>query len=666
MLIRISLCLWVLMVIVECTTPPIIGDDSNTKFLNKRSLSGRLGCNLGDSNPSGRSNTTEQLARLRDEMINANITAYIVTTNDEHQSEYVADRDRRRQYVSGFTGSSGNAVVTLTKAALWTDSRYYLQADQQLDCNWILMRSGVSGVPTIQEFIVEELKPGDVVSADPKIITWKDWTTWDTVFSKAGLELKLHTENLVDNIWGENEGRPSYPDVALFPLSTEYAGKAWQLKLDEIRQVMTENSANVLVLSALDEVAWVLNVRGGDIPHTPVFKAYLVIEINYNATLYVSSDKVTSEIENHLNAHKHHRGDSVIIKEYDEIWDDLANLDVGDNKIWLPDAYSYAGGVSYLIYKITNEGNVLLKTSPALLMKNIKNEVESKGMRNAHIKDAVALCQFLNKIENEVTWDPSKEQKEWDELTAESHLDSLRKQQALSLGPSFDTISAFGPNSALPHYSATPDTNRVIDNSSLFMLDSGGQYLDGTTDVTRTVHYGTPTEEQITIYTHLLMGCINLVTTVFPEGQTLQTLEIMIRAPLYSLGRNYGHGSTHGIGSCLAVHEAFNTTYHEGFFGSQEPGYYEENAYGMRLENIVTVIKADVEFRSLSSSSTFNIRLAPKKASLIKHIDTQKELTLNWLNNYHTKVREVVGTEMLEQGLQDTYEWLLQKTDPIS
>lgn len=647
------------MVLVSCKTPPEAGNLPLIRSKDTKSFFERYACGPGETRPVGRVDTTQRLQRLREQMIQANLSAYIITSGDDHQSEYVASHDLRRGYMSGFTGSAGDAVVTLDSAALWTDSRYYLQAENQLDCNWVLMKSGYSEVPSIQEWLVSQLHTGDRISADPRIISYTEWTNWDNYFTQAGLKLEIHLSNLVDIIWNSDEGRPPYPTGPLFILDTTYAGLSWQDKMTAVRQSMDNNKVNILVLTALDEIAWLLNLRGSDVPFTPVFRSYLIVGKTW-ATLYLPPGKSTPEVVVHLNSNGSNDANSVRIKNYTDIWDDLPYLNEDGDRIWLPYPFSYAGGASYLIYKRVQEGRAVFAASPALLMKDRKSDIEAQGMHNAHIRDAVALCQFLCTLEEGVAAGEI-----WDELSAVTALERLRTAQLLSLGPSFGTIAAFGPNAALPHYEPTVETNRVIDDTSVFMLDSGGQYLDGTTDVTRTIHLGTPTDIEREIYTSLLMGCIDIASTVFPEGQTLSSLEILIRAPLYSLGLNYGHGSTHGIGFCLAVHEAFNTTYHENFFGSQEPGYYQDNEFGMRLENIVTVVKANVTLGKDPSYLTFKpVTLVPYDNNLINpYIMSKKQLL--WLNDYHAKVREIVGEEMLRQGLDDVYRWLLHKTEPI-
>ncbi|KAK7869481.1 hypothetical protein R5R35_008195 [Gryllus longicercus] len=597
--------------------------------------------------------TTARLAALRAEMRRRGIQAYYVPSGDDHQSEYVAEHDKRREFLSGFSGSAGDAVVTLDAAALWTDSRYYLQAERQLDCNWLLMRSGLPGVPGLLPWISANLPSGSNVSTDPKVVPYSTWNTWNTTLASSGINMVLLEENLVDPIWEEN-GRPPYPDVPLSVLDIKFAGESWESKLERLRAELRAKGADATVVTALDEIAWALNLRGGDVPFTPVFRAYLVVTLD-RAALYLPEEKIP-QAEAHLNASTQ----AVKIKTYNSIWEDLPEIGKSAKKVFLPSQYSYALGVSMLVYSALSAKEVTFGTSPLLLMKDRKNKVEADGMRWAHVKDAIALCQLLYELEKGIAAGEY-----WDELKVEDRLAKLRSLQKDNEGPSFETIAAFADNAALPHYTVTLETNKVIDNSSVFMLDSGGQYLDGTTDVTRTIHLGTPSPKQKEVYTNILRGCIDIVSTTFPEGQTLNTLEILIRAPLYSMGLNYGHGSTHGIGSFLGVHEAFDTTYHAYFFGSQEPGYYQDNEFGMRLENIVTVVPTNMSFEGKSFLKFEAVTLVPYDRNLID-INVLSDKELVWLNDYHTRIRSEVGKEMLEQGLTDVYQWLLNQTAPLS
>ncbi|CAB3363357.1 Hypothetical predicted protein [Cloeon dipterum] len=525
----------------------------------------RLACEPGDPQPPSRVNTTERVAALRQLMQAQSISAYIVLTNDDHQSEYVAEYDDRRSFITGFSGSSGWAVVTKNDSALWTDSRYFLQADQQLDCDWKLMRSGNPGVPSMPQWLIDNLAQGEIVSADPKTVSQAEWISWVKEFEPKGITLQGQSgPNLVDVVWGAE--RPPYPDTPAQVLNEDlYAGETWRSKVSRVATQVQASGGQALVVAALDEVAWLLNIRGADVPYTPVIRAYLTLELIENqpskVTLYASESKFTPEVRLHL---AEGQPDGVIIKEYELVWDDLTDLAARVGKIVLPGKFSYNPGVSHAVYDKVSSAEVIEVTAPISVMKDMKNAVEADGMRKANLRDSAALIKLLSKLEAGVVAGEA-----WDELRASAEAAAIRTSMPLSQGPSFESISASGVNSALPHYAPTEATNAPINTTAVYTIDSGGHYLDGTTDVTRTLYFGEPQPIHKEVYTRLLAGCIDVATAVFPAGTPLSGLEILIRGTLYKGGFDYGHGSTHGIGHFLGVHEAFNTKLVENFFGSQ-------------------------------------------------------------------------------------------------
>ncbi|XP_046412556.1 xaa-Pro aminopeptidase 1-like isoform X1 [Neodiprion fabricii] len=598
----------------------------------------------------------QRLSLLREQMNIYGIDAYIITTADVHQSEYIANRDMRRSWISGYTGSAGTAVVTLNEAALWTDSRYYEQATLQLSDDWVLMKSGLTSTPSLQVWLTTVLAANTTVGTDPEITTYSQWTTWNAVLAASNISLLAVEDNLIDIIWTD---QPAYPMDAIFDHPIEFAGLSREEKLANARIAMAEADVDLYVITALDEVAWLTNLRGSDIPNTPVFRSYLLIT-NETATIYIPSPetRLNETLIEDLTAAEN---SSFAIADYENIWEDLEIAGELATAILLPAPYSYALGISYRVYTTVPSSKVKSATSPVLLVKDRKTEVEANGMRNAHIKDAVALCQFLYILEEAIN-----NGEEYDELRAVEELSALRAAQAYNFGDSFDTIAGYAANSALPHYTPTNETNVVIGTNSTFMLDSGGQYYDGTTDVTRSMHYGTPTEEQRDTYTALLAGCIDLARLIFPVGQSYSTTDLLMRSQLYRLGRNYGHGSTHGVGYFLSVHEAWNTTYDVNFFGSQEPGYYQEGSWGMRLENLVVVVPANTTYDPEETFLTFEtVTLVPYARNLIDETKLSDD-QLSWLNEYHATVRLKVGAELLRQGHNATYDWLVEQTKPIT
>ncbi|XP_071439020.1 uncharacterized protein [Hetaerina americana] len=608
------------------------------------------------------------LSALRKEMRREGIRAYVILSSDDHQNEYLPSHDKRRQFISRFTGSSGDAAVTGKKAALWTDSRYFLQAQRELDANWILMKAGEPGTPSIEEWLIGELQAGDVVSTDPRTSSYSEWIAMNKSLSNAGITLSYIERNLVDKIWNKFTGRPSYPSGPLISLPIQFSGLSWEDKVKLLQQKMSSMNADGFVVTALDEIAWLFNLRGDDVLYTPVFRSYVIFSPKKDhmgnlpwPVLYLPDPekRVTKEVKEHL---KSSDGHYLPIKKYEEFWNDLKVLGSTAEKILLPSPFSYAKGVSYaIVYKLPAE-KIQFLPSPIAEMKSIKNPTEAKGMKMAHVKDGTALVEFFYRIETGV-----KQGEHWDEIRAGNAATYFRSKQPLCHGPSFEPISAFGTNSALPHYAPNNDTNKLIDGNHIFMFDSGGQYLDGTTDVTRTLFLGAAenvTDEMKNIYTRLLMGVADLASVIFPEGTTMQNLEILVRQHLYSQGLNYGHGSTHGIGHFLGVHEAFHYTYAENFFGSQEPGYYIPNKFGMRLENIVGVIQKKLPNAEKTYLGFDTATLVPYERKLINP-QMMTNAQLDWVNGYHQRVMEIIGAQLLDQGSHGAHTWLEEKTQPI-
>ncbi|CAH0388952.1 unnamed protein product [Bemisia tabaci] len=616
-----------------------------TEKIYLRPLLDRLGCRTNSTVPPSREVTVEKLAKLRHEMTENKIDAYIVPYADDHQNEFVALADRRLQYISGFSGSAGKAIITADKAALQTDVRYFEQADQQLDCQWTLITE--QGWMAIAKWLLEELGEGTTVGADPAKIPALSWIQMGKFFAQNKMTLKVMTYNFVDKIWTH---RPFYSNSLVGFHPVQYAGERWQSKVRRLRDWMKNESLDLHVVTALDDIAWLLNLRGRDLPTTPVFHSYVVIDL-YSAYMYLPRPKITPILKSYL----FDPPEQVNIKPFEEFWPDLANFGKNAVNVSLPD------DSSFLIAAWIPPNKRRFSLSPIVNMKAYKNSVEAEGMKNAHIYDGVALCQCLSLIERGVAAGEY-----WDELKVAATLEVLRNEQPLAQGISFDSIVAFGEHSSMAHFMPSLKTNKQIDNSSLLMIDSGGQYLDGTTDVTRTIHLGTPTSEQRAVYTALLKGCINLATTKFARGMRIWDLEIIVKAPLHELGLDYSHGTTHGIGSFLNVHERFNWTFHPNFFGTVEPGYYEIGQWGMRLENVVQVVPAEVTFKGKNNEvlAFETVTLAPYDRKLIdlKMLDDKH---IYWLNKYHDKVRNTVGKIISKIGRRVDYEWLMEATKPI-
>ncbi|XP_067122415.1 LOW QUALITY PROTEIN: uncharacterized protein [Centruroides vittatus] len=615
-------------------------------------------------NPVVEVNTSERLHELREKIKENNYSAYIIPTDDEHQSEYVAKYDQRRTYISGFSGSAGTAVVLPDKAALWTDGRYFLQAEDELDCNWILMKENEDDTPEIFEWLIENLSNGSVVGADPRLINQKTWIKWEEKLAKSGVILRGDYKNLIDEIWSESNGRPSPPTEKIFIHDIKYAGKSLEEKIDQLRTEIKDKEADCIIVTALDEVAWLFNLRGSDVPFNPVFKSFALI-CQTETRFYVDQNKMTDEVRQYLS-NSSNEDYLIQLKDYADVYTEIGNLADKLGKVLVTSQSSYA------IYNLIPKEKRIVKESPVLLMKTVKNPTEIQGMKNAHIKDSVVIIDFVALLEDDV-----KHGKYWDELKAMDTISQLRRQQELNRGDSFDSISASGSNGAIIHYTSKPTTNKEIDTENMYLLDTGGQYLDGTTDTTRTFHFGNATDFEKEAYTRILMGVIDLATTIFPKGTRDTDLDIFARRHLYQVGLDYKHGTGHGIGHFLNVHEGPTRirnpkTYLKaselklGMFVSDEPGYYEKGKFGIRLETTVTVVEADPPYRYDNKTFyTFEpVAFVPFEPHLIKY-DLLSKSQVNWLNNYNLKIREIVGTELLKQNKIRAFNWMTSRTNLI-
>jgi len=597
------------------------------------------------------------------------LDAYIVPMDDEHQSEYVSPRDHRIQHISGFSGSAGLAVITKDAAALWTDGRYFLQAEDQLDCNWQLMRNSTEPRPPSEvEWIISQLSRGSSAGGDPKVISAKDWLHIDGRLREAGIQMKLSYENLIDLIW--TEGRPPRSVDPIVVHNSTFAGRSWQEKVAELRDYMAEKGLEVVLVTALDEVAWLFNLRGGDIPHTPVFRGYAVVDLD-SVHLWVELRNITDAVRRHLRADEDECPDVCVqLHKYDEVLYNFGTMirQKWKGKILVPSQSPYIDGASFSFYNQVPSTNRLFIESPIIRMKSIKNPVEIEGMKSAQKRDSVALCEFLAFLEEEV-----QAGREWDEVSAAAKLLEFRGKQNLFRGTSFETISSFGPNAAVIHYQPSNATKRRIDTSSTYLLDSGGQYLDGTTDVTRTMHYGQPTDFQREAYTRVLMGVIDLADLVINSQVRDVQLGVLARRHLWEVGLNYRHGTGHGIGSYLCIHEGptlisprgMGHDMEAGQFFSDEPGYYQDGEFGIRLESILFVRERDTQYDFDGPYLEFEpVTLVPFERNLIIPEIMSKE-QLRWLNRYHTRVEREVGSVLKEAGDERTLRWLAARTAPL-
>lgn len=614
--------------------------------------------------------TTELLRQLRQTMktsrsISDPIQAYIVPSGDAHQSEYIAPCDCRREFISGFDGSAGTAIVTEQNAAMWTDGRYFLQAAQQMDSNWTLMKMGLKDTPTQEDWLISVLPEGSKVGVDPFIIQTDQWKSMSLALKNAGHLLVPVQENLIDAIWTDHPERPCQP---LITLGLNYTGVSWQDKILALRAKMAERKASWIVLTALDEVAWLFNLRGSDVEYNPVFFAYAIVGTD-TIRLFINGDRlVDPAVRHHLLLDSSPPAELRIqLEPYESVLSALQGICAAlspKEKVWISDKASYA-----LSETIPKTQRYLSSYTPICLSKAVKNVREIEGMRRAHVKDAVALCEFFNWLEKEIQKDTVTE------ITASDKAEEFRSQQEDFVSLSFATISSSGPNAAIIHYKPVTETNRKLSVKEIFLLDSGAQYKDGTTDVTRTVHFGTPADYEKECFTYVLKGHIAVSSAVFPNGIKGHLLDSFARAALWESGLDYLHGTGHGVGSFLNVHEgpcgiSYKTFADEpleaGMILSDEPGYYEDGSFGIRIENLVLVVPATTKynFRERGSLTFEPITLVPIQTKMI-NVDLLTQKEVNWVNDYHKKCRDIVGAELEKQGRHGALQWLIKETQPI-
>ncbi|XP_060570023.1 xaa-Pro aminopeptidase 1-like isoform X2 [Ruditapes philippinarum] len=639
---------------------------------------------------STRTNTSSQVMALRTEMTLKKIGAYIVPSEDFHMSEFVSGYDQRRAFISGFDGSMGTAVITATHAALWTRGKYFLQAETQLGCDWILMREREPGVPTIEEWLGEQLKEQTLkkVGACPYFFGNSAWQQHSMALEQQGLRIEPVLPDLVDKIWTDD--RPEFPDTVINPYPLKYAGKSWQDKVGEVRQEMEKRDADALIVTMLDETAWLFNMRATDIRgfvNDPFFYSLAIVRPN-SISLYIKNKdiKLTAapkdpESDVNMKEHLNTRADGscpktanklcVTVKEYsyDTFIMELDALarNASVKRIWL----SYF--CNYAVYNMIDEDKIFVDNTPVAMLKTQKNDVEVQGMTNCHIRDAAALAIFASKLEKGV-----KAGEEWTELSASKELTRLRSLQDLNRGDSFASISSSGSNAAIIHYFPNNQTDRRITADETYLIDSGGQYLDGTTDVTRTFLWREPTSFEKECYTRVLMGQINLAMAIWTKGLFGREIDAWARQPLFDIGLTYKHGTGHGIGHYLSVHEGPGriSNYHAKFewdvplaehmFYSDEPGYYEDGKFGIRLENIVYVKKVETKYsmKGVTMLGMETVTLFPYETHLIDYT-IMSEKQISWLNDYNAMTLEKVGKLLKEQDAMDAYKWIEKRTKKV-
>jgi Xaa-Pro aminopeptidase len=593
----------------------------------------------------------QRIDALRVAMKAAEVDVYLVPSSDPHQSEYVPDAWQRRAWISGFTGSMGDCAVTQDGAFLWTDSRYWLQGEAELDGDvWTLMRLGADDVPTLPSWLGEVTK-GTVVGFDPRLVGLATVRKMSKALAGQGATLKAVDTNLVDAVWTD---RPSLPNGPIATWSTEYAGTSAADKLALVRADMTKSRADAVIVTTLDALAWLLNLRGADVAFNPIFIGYAIIRAQ-DATLYVDPSKVGAEVTEHLAAA------GVGTAPYEAVSQGLAEL--AGRRVWVDEQDASHWVVSQLE---AGKCDIIAKRSPLQMHRARKNPTEIAGMRAAHIRDGVAVSRYLHWLTT--AWQGG----DLDEISASDQLERFRSEGDRFKGLSFDTISGFAGNGAIVHYRATPATAKVIDDSTLYLCDSGGQYLDGTTDITRTLHLGTPTETERAHFTRVLQGHLGLRHAVFPKKTTGTQLDGFARRPLWEAGLNYGHGTGHGVGCYLSVHQGphrvspgINSVGLEpGMVLSNEPGLYIAGQYGIRIENLCVVAERAIDNGGAGDFGPFygldDLTMAPYCRNLID-VTLLSETERKQVDAYHAQVRETLAP-LMEGEARD---WMINETAPL-
>lgn len=592
----------------------------------------------------------QRVAALREQMEHHQLDAYLVPSSDPHQSEYVPECWQRRTWVSGFTGSAGEVLVLRKHAGLWTDGRYFLQAEDELRGTGVqLFRSGQSGVPTLEEYLVRELPEGARVGVDPRTVSVDRAASLVRTLREAGIDLVFPEENLVDAARGE---AISLPLGEVLALDAKYTGETVVSKLRRLRKEMKTQRAEVHVLSVLDSIAWLFNIRGRDVPYNPVTIAYAIVTME-KAFLFIDERKVPAAVRRALGA-------AVTLRPYEEFGDALRELAGENRRIWIDRKTA-----THWMADLLGETRRIERTSPVVLMKAAKNGVELDGMRRAHVRDGVAMVRFLHWLEKAVPAGGLTE------ISAADELARIRAEGDEFEGLAFRTISGYGEHGAIIHYTVTPRTNVPIYSEGIYLVDSGAQYRDGTTDITRTVLLGKKaTKEQKDRFTRVLKGHIALTSARFPKGTLGIALDAFARAPFWAVDLDYNHGTGHGVGCFLNVHEGPRSIANRPDAGyalepgnvfSNEPGYYKPGAYGMRIENLIVVTEAGISEDNGKPYYTFeDLTLCPIDTRLIDpNLMTPAER--KWLDNYHARVKKTLSP-LLEK---DDREWLARACAPL-
>ncbi len=594
-------------------------------------------------------NVPERISALRALMEERGYDAYMVPTDDNHQSEYVGEHFKARAFITGFTGSAGTAVITKDAAGLWTDGRYFIQAEQQLSGSGVkLFKMGEPDVPTVEDFIADVLPEGGTLGFDGRVVAMGEGQALEAAAAKKNAKIDYSTD-LIDKIW---EDRPALSEEPAFALGIEYTGESTESKLKRIRKSMAEEGADIHIIAALDDVCWTTNLRGNDIEFFPLLLSYAVIT-KEDMKLYIDERKLTDEMKENLAK------DNISLRPYNAIYEDVNELSADSAILVDPSRLNYA------LYNNLPEGaKVIEKVNPTVLMKAMKNDTEIKNIKNAHVKDGVAVTKFMHWLKKNVG------KTEITEISAAEKLEEFRKEQEGYLWQSFEPICGSGEHAAIVHYAATPETNIPVVTDGLFLTDTGGGYMEGSTDITRTFAFGKLTDRMITDFTTVLLCNLRLARAVFMHGTCGYNLDILARMPAWERGINYNHGTGHGVGYLMNIHEApsgFRIAIRErekaviepGMVITDEPGIYIEGSHGIRTENELLVCEKETteygQFLCFEPITYVPIDLDAVNPDMLTKEDKEQ------LNAYHAKVYELVSPHLDEEEKA----WLKEYTRAI-
>ncbi len=588
----------------------------------------------------------KRVAKIREEMKLKGLDGYFIPSTDPHDSEYVAERWSFRSYISGFTGSAGTVVVLADKAGLWTDGRYFLQAEEELKGSGIdLFKMGEAGVPSINDWVYENLEEGSKFGLDGYVVSYGIVKGMVSKFLTKKIEVVAEYD-LAETVWSD---RPTVPMDKVFELDVKFSGESRESKIDRIRESI-KGKGDYNFISTLDDIAWILNLRGSDISYNPCFISYLLIGME-KVTLFVNPEKIPEDVKSSL------KKSGVDIESYNTTGEVVKSL-VKKSKVVID-----FNRINYSIYRaLETVSDIVNLPNPSTLMKAKKNSVEVEGMRVAHIKDGAAVVKFLHWIYKNVG------SGEISELSASDKLTAFRASMENYVQDSFPAISGFKGNGAIIHYRVDEKSDRKISGDGLYLIDSGGQYFEGTTDITRVAAIGKPTNEEIRDYTLVLKGMVELSKVKFPEGTKGYQLDILARKPLWDYFLNYGHGTGHGVGHFLNVHEGPQNispfpkavSLEKGMIVSNEPGRYLANSHGIRIENLI-VVKEEKTNEGIKFFSFETLTKVPIERDLVDTSLLSKD-QIDWIDSYHKSVFDLVSPYLNEEEKI----WLEEKTRPLS